>query len=138
MAENGKVFISYARVDLPFVARMAAEMRASGVDLWLDTLDIPLGKSWDDEIEKALKQCSRFLVVLTPESVASANVRDEINEAIERGVHIIPALLRPCEVPFRIKRLQRFDLSSSPDVEIKRLIGALVSGGQSIPPPPPP
>lgn len=133
VAEKGKVFISYARVDLPFVTRMAAEMRASGVDLWLDTLDIPLGASWDDAVERALKECSRFLVVLTPESVGSQNVRDEIAEAIERGVHIIPALLRPCEIPFRIKRLQRFDLSLSPEVEIKRLVEALGSGGQAKP-----
>lgn len=128
---TGKVFISYARADKAFVVDMTERMRAAGVDLWLDVLDIPMGRSWDDAIEAALKECKRVLVFLTPESVASQNVRDEISEALELGAHIIPVLLRPCDVPFRIKRLQRFDLSNQSKEELDGLIRVLRSGSSS-------
>ena len=131
MPQAGKVFVSYSRADRDYVSTMAARLREAGVDLWIDVLDIPAGRNWDDAVEQALKTCSRILVVLSPDSVASANVRDEIGDALDRGAHIIPVLIRACDVPFRIKRLQRFDFITREDSDFPRLIAAL-QGGEAL------
>ena len=45
--EGIKNFFSYAREDSEFVLKLAKELRAVGVNLWLDQLDILGGQRWD-------------------------------------------------------------------------------------------
>jgi hypothetical protein len=132
MLQPGKTFVSYARSDRELVSEITAKLRAAGADLWVDIHDMAEGENWDDAIEHALKQCSRFLVFLSPDSAASRNVRDEIGDALDRGLPVIPVLVRSCDVPLRIKRLQRFDFTSSKSADFPRLV-AMLTGTRSSP-----
>jgi hypothetical protein len=107
-------FISYSRDNSDFAVRLARDLRAAGFDIWLDQLDIRTGARWDDEVEKALVNSTTFLIVLTPESIQSQNVKDEIGYAIDGGKHILPIILKPCNVPFRLRRFQYVDFSNKP------------------------
>ena len=74
-----KYFFSYAPNDWEFVLKLAKELRANGVKLWLDQLDVRGSKHRDRDVEKlvylkALKKCKGALVILSPESVASDKV----------------------------------------------------------------
>jgi hypothetical protein len=105
-------FISYSRANKDFALELARELRSSGFLIWLDQLDIPTGARWDDEVEKALNQCEIFLVILTPRSIASNNVKDEIGYAIDSNKRILPVLLENATVPFRLRRFQYVDFTS--------------------------
>lgn len=120
-----KTVVSYATVDRPFVLKLAAELRAAGIDLWVDALEIQKGARWDDEIDAALRTCSQLLVVLSPASVASHNVKDEIAVALRRGVRVVPILHKDCEVPLRIERLQRVDFTKDYAAGVDELVQAL-------------
>ncbi|MEP7111215.1 MAG: toll/interleukin-1 receptor domain-containing protein, partial [Ferruginibacter sp.] len=72
-------FFSYARSDLDFVLKLAKKLREAGAELWMDTLDIKAGKRWDESVEAALNNASRLVVILSPASVSSHNVMDEVN-----------------------------------------------------------
>lgn len=50
----------------------------------------------------ASSRCSRLLAILTPTSVASANVLDEVSFAIDQSKQVIPILVEDCAVPFRL------------------------------------
>jgi Tol biopolymer transport system component len=119
-------FISYSRDNSNFAVRLARDLRAAGFDIWLDQFDIRTGARWDDEVEKALERSSIFLIVLTPESIRSQNVKDEIGYAIEAGKNILPIILKPCNVPFRLRRFQYVDFSKKAYdesfVEIKHIL----------------
>lgn len=104
-------FISYSRADSQFALELAKELRSSGFNIWLDQLDIPTGSRWDDEVEKALLQCDIFMVILTPRSIASNNVKDEIGYAIDSNKRIMPVLLENATVPFRLRRFQYVDFT---------------------------
>ena len=104
-------FISYSRVNSDFAVRLANDLRSDGFDIWLDQLDIPTGSRWDDELEKALDRCSTFLIVLSPESIKSQNVKDEIGYAIDAGKHILPVLIENCKIPLRLRRFQFVDFT---------------------------
>ena len=52
-------FVSYSRTDSEFALRLAQDLKAADANIWLDQLDIPPGKPWDDAIEDALKMLSR-------------------------------------------------------------------------------
>lgn len=105
-------FISYSRANKEFASKLAKELRSAGYPIWFDLFDIPTGARWDDEVEKALRECSVFMIILTSTSVASENVKDEIGYAIDHGKRILPVLLENCEVPLRLRRFQYVDFTT--------------------------
>lgn len=107
-----RTFISYSRTNKEFALKLALELRSSGFDIWLDQLDIPTGARWDDEVERALEECEIFMVILTPASSMSDNVKDEIGYAIDAGKRILPILLENANVPLRLRRFQYVDFTN--------------------------
>jgi hypothetical protein len=126
-------FISYSRANSDFAVRLAKDLKASGHEVWLDQLDIPTGSRWDDELEKALRTCTTFLIILSPESIKSQNVKDEIGYAIDTGKHILPAMIKQCEVPFRLRRFQFVDFTGDDYNERFTEIKALLSNTAQLP-----
>jgi len=120
-----KAFVSYSRADADFVLRLSQDLRAAGASIWLDKLDIHPGEEWDESIERGLSECGRMLVVLSPHSVASENVLDEIGSALSRKKTIIPVLYRDCEVPYRLNRIQYIDFRTDYDEPFKYLLSAI-------------
>src|SRR6266852_5505314 len=102
-------FLSYSRRDQAFAARLAQDLRARGIRLWFDQLDIPPGANWDVEIHRALHGARALLFIVSESSVASDNVLNELSVALETGKSIIPVMIANVTVPLRITRLQRVD-----------------------------
>ena len=44
-------------------------------------------------------------VVLSPRSVTSQNVMDEVSYALEEGKRVVPIVCEDCKVPFRLRRV---------------------------------
>lgn len=107
-----KTFLSYSRVDKDFALRLAKELKSEGFHIWLDQLDIPPGARWDAEVEKALEESEIFMIIITPASAKSENVRDEIGYAIDSGKRILPVLLETATLPLRLRRFQYVDFTS--------------------------
>jgi uncharacterized membrane protein len=102
-------FISYSRNDSEFALRLAQDLKTAGASVWLDQLDIQPGVPWDNAIETALSKSPVMLLVLSPDSARSDNVRNEISFALEEGKIIVPVLYMDCTVPLRLQRTQRID-----------------------------
>ena len=120
-----KYFFSYSRTDSKFVLKLANELRSVGAKLWLDQLDIVGGQHWDHSIENALNSCEGMIVILSPDSVTSKNVLDEVSFALEKNKFIIPAYYKDCDIPFRLRRLHYVDFITDYDSGFKQLIEAL-------------
>ncbi|MCF6132610.1 DUF4893 domain-containing protein [Flavobacterium wongokense] len=118
-------FFSYSRSDSEFVLKLAKDLRSKGIELWLDQLDIKAGNRWDASIEAAITSASRIVVFLSPVSVASNNVMDEVSFAMETGKTIIPVLLDKCTIPFRLRRLQHIDFTGNYEVGVIQLLEVL-------------
>jgi TonB family protein len=121
-------FFSYCRDDSEFALKLAADLKSAGAHVWIDQLDIEPGTPWDRAVEDALTHSPRMLVVLSPVSVNSDNVRDEVSFALSRQKRVIPVLYRDCEVPFRLARLQHIDFRPDYDRALAVLIRALGVG----------
>ena len=93
--------------------------------MWLDQLDIEPGKSWDRAVEDALQKSSSILLILSPASVNSENVLDEVSFALNKQKRVIPVLYRDCDVPFRLARLQYIDFRSDYGRGVKTLLNSL-------------
>jgi len=129
-------FFSYARGDSDFVLKLAKELRAAGANLWLDQLDIIGGERWDRAVEKALMDCQGMILVLSPESVDSHNVMDEVSYALEERKLVVPVLHKDCRIPFRLRRVQRVDFTGDYDSGFNQLLRALRIEQPTYPPEP--
>jgi hypothetical protein len=120
-----RYFVSYARKDTEFVLKLATELRAVGVTLWLDQLDILGGQRWDRAIAEALETCEGMIAVLSPEALASNNMMDEVSYALDKGKMVVPVVHQPCDIPFRLGRIHRIDFTVSYDTGFSELLRAL-------------
>jgi anti-anti-sigma factor len=126
--EELRYFFSYSSKDTEFVVNLTNKLRDAGVSLWIDRKDIDGGQHWDLSVEKALKNCQGMIVALSPDSLASTHVMDEVSFALERKKLVVPVLVRPCEMPLRLHRVQRIDFTADYDSAFQRLLGVLRCG----------
>jgi hypothetical protein len=124
-------FFSYSREDREFAFRLAEDLKATGARVWLDQRNITPGDRWDRAIEDALLNCTYLIVILSPSSVRSVNVLDEVSFALEKEKQIVPVLYRDCEIPLRIRRVQYLDFRTDYAHALTGLVAAL---GQSLEP----
>jgi photosystem II stability/assembly factor-like uncharacterized protein len=118
-------FFSYCRDDSQFALRVGEDLKAAGANVWLDQLDIVPGQRWARAVQDALTNCHRLLVILSPSSVNSTNVEDEITFALEEHKTVIPVLYRDCKVPFQLRPFQYVDFRSDYARGLKTLLKTL-------------
>jgi TolB-like protein/Tfp pilus assembly protein PilF len=61
----GAVFISYASQDAAAAQRIAAALRAAGIEVWFDQSELRGGDAWDQSIRKQIKTCALFLPIVS-------------------------------------------------------------------------
>ncbi|MCA9911194.1 MAG: toll/interleukin-1 receptor domain-containing protein, partial [Anaerolineae bacterium] len=82
-------FISYSRMELTFADSLAQELKARGIEAWLDTYQLVPGIDWQQQICDAIRAASTVLVIASQDSLASANCQVEIATAQALGKDII-------------------------------------------------
>lgn len=130
MADAPLAFFSYSRQDSEFVQKLAKDLRDAGAGVWLDQLDIEPGQRWDSAVEQALAKCPKMLLVLSPASVDSTNVMDEVSFALEARKLVIPVLYQDCKIPFRLRRVQYIDARTDYQRGLHELLRMLGVGTQ--------
>ena len=126
------IFISYSRKDTKAIDKLALEIETAGYTYWIDRGSIGGGDQWDEEVANAIAECDAFIVALSPTSVKSKAVKNELNFALEEDRKVIPVILKSVEIPkavrFRLGALNRIDATSKEGIE--KVIEAL--GGKKI------
>lgn len=108
-------FLSYSRSDERTALRLAKDLRERGIAMWVDQIDIRPSEHWDRAIERAVGFCRGLVVIVSPRSVASDNVADEISFAIDNGKSVLPVMIERCSLPLRLTRMQVVDATGSYD-----------------------
>jgi hypothetical protein len=117
MPDGINVFLSHNAADKPFVRRVARDLESQGVDVWLDEWSIRPGESISSKIEEALQEYDLFLIVLTPSSVQSEWVKEELRVAYRLRIgksrqKIIPILRKKCKIPMFLKDYKYIDFTN--------------------------
>jgi RNA-directed DNA polymerase len=106
LVSSKKVFISYSRTDEEFARKLATSLSSLSANIWIDVNDIPPGKKWSNEIHNGLEECELMLLIVSPESMRSQNVEDEWGYFMGEKKLIIPLILRPAKLNYRLQDLQ--------------------------------
>jgi TPR repeat protein len=129
MPLNGPIaptaFFSYSRADSVFALRLAEDLKVAGANVWIDQIDIQPGQEWDSAIEAAVTQAPQMLLILSPASVKSRNVRNEISFALEENKTILPVLYQDCIVPLQLHRIQHIDFRADYRSGLNTLLSSL-------------
>jgi hypothetical protein len=120
-------FLSYSRADEEFAVRLANDLQALGVAMWVDRFNIRPSEHWDRAIERAIRACQKMVVILSPRSVASENVADEISLAIDAGKPVIPVMIEHCDLPLRLTRRHLIDATLGYDAALRQCFAEIDS-----------
>lgn len=112
------VFVSHASANRNLIEdRIIPALERAACRAWYSKVSIRSATEWERSILAGLHQCDWFLLVLTPDVLASEWVKDEFFWAMDhRPDHIIPVLLEACDpgdFHIRLRRLQIIDLSAA-------------------------
>ncbi len=128
--DRKQIFISYSHADQGFVKRLAGALHEAGEDVWWDRWEILAGDSLIDKIfEEGLSQAAAFVVVLSPESVRSKWVRQELDVATVRKIEgvtkIIPVVIGDSEIPSALRALLWIDMRQNFEDGVRRIINSV-------------
>ena len=108
-------------MDRSFVNRLVDVLRRHAIPVWYSETNIQGAQQWHDEIGAALRRCDWFVLVLSPDAVASKWVKRELLYSLLQDHfegRIAPLLHRPCthdELSWTLSQMQKIDFSHSFD-----------------------
>ena len=123
-------FLSYARADDAMALKIANDLIAARVKVWVDQYDILPSQHWDRAVEVAVRSCEGMIVILSPRAVDSPNVADEVSVAIDMKKDLIPILIEPCVLPLRMTRMQFIDAARDYDAALQRCLATIMAQGR--------
>lgn len=120
------VFISYSRVDLPFVEQLDHFLTESGVATWFDRNSLLPGQRWEDVIEDEISDSTIFLTCLSKAGMDKKGYfHVEQNRAAEAALRvppeqlfILPVTLGDCEAPRRLRQYHIVNLVEPGAIEM--------------------
>jgi hypothetical protein len=121
------IFISYSRQDQGYVKSLINAFDKRGLSVWLDDR-IDYGSAWQQVIEKHLRACQVFVLVMTPRSFTSHWVQCELSYALEMKKPIFPLLLEG-ERWFSVSAIQVVDVKNGA-IPPDRFFQAFITGAQ--------
>lgn len=96
MSKPPKAFICHSSEDDGLSKQIASDLRANGVEAWLDEWEICDGDSLTRKINDGIEECDIFIAVITPGSLKRAWVQHELSagmiKRIEGSCKLIPVL----------------------------------------------
>ncbi len=94
----GYAFISYSSKNLSSANAILELFKKYNIDTWMAPNDIPVGSKYALVINRALKNCSCLVLLLTSDAQNSRWVAKEVERAINYGKVIIPIKLDDIEL----------------------------------------
>jgi hypothetical protein len=116
MTNKKRIFISHSSKDNEVARIIVDQLEREGHEVWYDEKDLGYGPIRSN-IEAVFPTCQVFMVLLSPDAVSSPWVNREINAAMEqetsKGMLIVPALLKHCQIPPFLSDHRRLDFTLS-------------------------
>ena len=84
--DDPRVFLSWASEDRDIAEMLAQHFVANGIDTWWSNWEMRSGDSLRRKIEEGLSNCTHFIVLLTPTSIAKPWVNEEIDAGLVQHV----------------------------------------------------
>jgi hypothetical protein len=122
------VFVSYSRTDDEGVSHIVARLEQDGFNVWVDREEIKAGELWHEAIVQAIDNAYAFVLMISPDAVASDNVRKEVDLAEGAKKELVPVLLAPVDLPdnlrYQLARIEWIEYYRDPEANYGELVKA--------------
>lgn len=108
---KSKIFISYSSFDKAFASELASRLERANVDVWWQEKFTQKSEIWEKTVQHAINDSSYFVVILTPRSVESLWIREELSYALSIQLPILPIMLEECRIPLALANHQILDIT---------------------------
>ena len=127
------MFISYSHEDKEWVRKwLLPRLEEAGLNVHIDFRNFEIGLPLLVNIERAVEQCDKTILVLSPGWVQSEYANFEAallqtRDPLNMRKKIVPLMLRDCELPRRLEILTWADFreESNWDTELARVVGQI-------------
>jgi hypothetical protein len=112
--KSGYIFLSYRRLEVALATKLTTDLKALGIYIWMDTLEIRPADDWADALAKGVDDCTAMIALISPEYLKSAYCCRELHRADRLHRVIFPLLLSPIDtlnLPLELERTQYLDFS---------------------------
>jgi PAS domain S-box-containing protein len=113
-----RVFLAHATADKVFVRKLSRALQDAGLEPWLDERSIPVSGGIPSELSEAVLSSDYLLFCASPDSVASAWCKEELETALmqEKAGRpvVVPVLIRSCTLPSSVRHRRYADLATNP------------------------
>ena len=123
-----EVFLSHSSHDREFTRNLANVLRRHRVPVWFSEVNILGAQQWHDEIGRALRRSDWFVLILSPNAVASKWVKRELVYALSDDRfenHIVPVLYKSCdheELSWTLSQIQMVDFGTDLNMGFEKLL----------------
>jgi hypothetical protein len=127
-----KVFLSYGPADQKVAAALADALAAEGFNVWDPAIEILPGDNYGRLIGQALEESQGMVVLVSPRSMKSPNVRQDISYALTKlqyAGRLVPVILRPTrDMPWTLERFPSVPWAGDPQATASELAAWLRKG----------
>lgn len=120
------VFISYKSDEFDEACWVKTQIENEGISCWMAPMSIHGGSSYAEEIPRAIRECSVFVLILSEKVQESKWVPRELDQAINNNKLILPFMIENCELKddfdFYLSNVQRYEAFRNKDKALASLI----------------
>jgi hypothetical protein len=125
-----RVFLSHSSADKAAVRRLADDLTAAGIEVWLDERQVGVGDPIPQRIQEGIASADYVAVWLTQRAVSSEWVQREwgtkLNKEIaDRNVQVLPLLAESCDIPLLLAAKKYADFRDNYDHALDELLAKL-------------
>lgn len=129
------IFVSHSSQDNEWCRPFVAALKQQGFDVWYDEQGLTGGSAWVVALQREAQTRDVFVLVVTPDSLASQWCQEEIQLALATRRVILPILHKPAPVEGFLLTRQWIDATgATPEVAAERAAAALLHGALPVEP----
>lgn len=123
------IFMSYSHRDERFAIPLARGLMDKGIRIWIDQKEIIAGEDWTEQLKVGLSATEALLVVISPRSMASRWVMQEVAAAQASGKPVFPVMYKTVDLPENLTKIHFVDFRSDFPTALETLAGNLEQAG---------
>ncbi len=116
MNNKKNIFLSFSRKDRDFAVKVKGDLQKLGFYVWTYN-QISSGSNWDNSIKEALENSDVVILIVSPDSVNSKDIKSEIAYAIDKGIHVLLLIYKKTMIPLHYQSIAYADLTSGYDID---------------------